>query len=148
MKRLPGIIDVSNKKKTERIAKARAFVLLNQDLINKIKQDQMPKGNVLEIARVAAIMAVKKTEELIPHCHNIPIESADIEFQLSTDGVIIESVVKTCAKTGVEMEAMVACSVAALTIYDVCKMFAKDIEIKDVYLLEKRGGKSGSYKRK
>jgi len=147
MKEISGIIDVGNKKATKRIAKARATVLLTKSIVKKIEQKQIPKGDIFEIARVSAIMAVKKTQDLIPHCHNIPIENAEVDFKIKDDCVIVESVVKTVAKTGVEMEAMVACSIAALTIYDVCKMYSKAIEVKNICLVEKRGGKSGVYKR-
>jgi cyclic pyranopterin phosphate synthase len=142
-----GMIDVGDKGKTRRTAKARAFVKLNKEIIKRIKNDDMPKGDVLEDARVAAILAVKKTSELIPLCHNIDIEYAEVDFTFKADGILAESTVRTTGKTGVEMEAMVACSVAALTIYDMCKMFTRSIEIKDIYLIEKRGGKSGVYKR-
>jgi len=142
-----GMIDVGDKRKTRRTAKARAFIKLNKEIISRIKNDDMPKGDVLEDARVAAILAVKKTPELIPLCHNIDIEYADVDFTFKADGILAESTVRTTGKTGVEMEAMVACSVAALTVYDMCKMFTKSIEITDIYLIEKRGGKSGVYKR-
>lgn len=142
-----SMIDVGNKKQTRRTARATAFVKLDGEIINRIKKNDMPKGNVLENARVAAILAAKKTSELIPLCHNLDIECADVDFTLKKGGILVESIVKTTGKTGVEMEAMVACSMAALTIYDMCKMFTKSIEIKDIYLIEKRGGKSGVYKR-
>lgn len=142
-----GMIDVGSKAETRRIARAAVFIKLNEDIIRRIKNNAMPKGNVLENARVAAIMAAKKTSELIPLCHNLDIEYADVDFTLKKGGILAESTVKTTGKTGVEMEAMVACFVASLTIYDMCKMFAKSIEIKDIYLIEKRGGKSGVYKR-
>lgn len=147
MKKVNGMIDVGGKKETERMARAKARVLLNKELIEKIKHNTIPKGNVLEVARVAAIMAVKKTEDLIPHCHNIGIEYANVEYIVKESSLLVESVVKTTAKTGVEMEAMVACSIAALTVYDMCKMFTKSIEITDIYLVEKGGGKSGVYRR-
>ncbi len=144
----PGMIDVGGKEKTKRVASARTIVRLNEELINKIRDDKIPKGNVLETARIAGIMAAKRTGELIPHCHNIELEYANIEFKFEQNILVIESVVKTTAKTGVEMEAMAACSVAALTVYDMCKMFTKSTEITDLYLVEKQGGKSGPYKRK
>ncbi len=142
-----GMIDVGSKGKTRRIARARAFIKLNKEVLVRIKNEDMPKGDVLEDARVAAILAAKKTSELIPLCHNIDIEYVDVDFTFKADGILAESTVRTTGKTGVEMEAMVACSVAALTIYDMCKMFTRSIEIKDIYLIEKRGGKSGVYKR-
>jgi cyclic pyranopterin phosphate synthase len=148
MRKKPGMIDVGRKKKTKRMAKARIFVRLSKELIKKIKHNTIPKGNVLETARIAGIMAAKKTDGLIPLCHNIEIEYANIEFVFKGKGLLIESEIKTTAKTGVEMEAMAGCSAAALTVYDMCKMFTKSIEITDFYLVEKRGGKSGIFKRK
>ena len=143
-----GMVDVKNKKKTRRLARAQAFVRLDNEIVKKIKDDSIPKGNVLENAQLAAILAAKNTSNLIPLCHNIELECAGVEFSLKEDGILIQSLVRATGKTGVEMEAMVACSIAALTIYDMCKMFSKDIKIEDIILLEKRGGKSGIYKRK
>jgi len=147
MMKKSGMVDIGGKKKTRRMAVAEAFVRLPVDIIKRIKQDTIPKGDVLETARVAGIMAAKKTSELIPLCHNIEVDSVDIEFLFKKDGLLIRSRVKAIAKTGVEMEAMASCSIAALTIYDMCKMFSKSIEIKGLYLVEKRGGKSGIYRR-
>ncbi|MDP2904847.1 MAG: cyclic pyranopterin monophosphate synthase MoaC [Candidatus Omnitrophota bacterium] len=141
------MIDVGDKLKTKRLARAQAFVRLDKDIIQKIKDDLLPKGNVLENARVAAILSAKKTSDLIPLCHNIELEYAGVDFLLKEDGIEIKSLIRATGKTGVEMEAMAACSVAALTIYDMCKMFSKDIEIEKIILLEKSGGKSGTYKR-
>ena len=141
------MINVGNKKKTKRVARATAFVKLDSEIIDKIKENKVPKGNVLEIARVAGILAAKKTPELIPLCHNVEIEYIGMDFSFKKDGVVIESIVKSTGKTGVEMEALNAVSMAALTIYDMCKMFSKSIEIHNIYLLEKKGGKSGIYKR-
>lgn len=143
-----GMIDVGAKRKTKRQARAQAFVKLNKEIIERIKNQKMPKGNVLENARVAAILAAKRTSCFIPLCHNIELEYAGVDFLIKEDGILIKSLIKSTGKTGVEMEAMVACSVAALAIYDMCKMFSKSIEIKNIYLLEKRGGKSGTYIRK
>lgn len=143
-----GMIDVGQKEKTHRIAKARSFVKLGKEILKKVKDNQIPKGNVLEMARTASIFAAKNTPQLIPLCHIIEIEYADTEFTFKTDGIIVESKVSAHAKTGVEMEALTACSIAALTIYDMCKMFSKEIEIQDIYLLEKTGGKSGDYVRR
>lgn len=143
-----GMIDVGAKKKTKRQARAQALVKLNKEIIEKIKNEKMPKGNVLENARAAAILAAKRTSSLIPLCHNIELEYVGVDFLFQEDGILVKSLIKSTGKTGVEMEAMVACSVAALTIYDMCKMFSKSIEIQNVYLLEKRGGKSGTYLRK
>ncbi len=141
------MIDVGAKRKTKRIARAQAFIKLNKEIIRRIRDNDIPKGNALENARIAGIMAAKKTASLIPLCHNIELEYAGIDFSIKDSGVVIESLIKSTGKTGVEMEAMVSCSVAALTVYDMCKMFAKDLEITNVFLLEKRGGKSGVYVR-
>ncbi|MFC1807467.1 cyclic pyranopterin monophosphate synthase MoaC [Candidatus Omnitrophota bacterium] len=142
-----GMIDVGAKEITKRVARARVIVQLNRELIDKIKNNTIPKGNVLEISRIAGIMAAKRTAEILPLCHNIEIECVDIEFTIGEEGLEIESSVRASAKTGVEMEALTACSAAALTIYDMCKMFSKSIEIKELFLIEKRGGKSGVYRR-
>jgi cyclic pyranopterin phosphate synthase len=139
------MIDVGKKRKTKRLARAQAFVKLNKEIIEKIKKQKLPKGNVLENARVAAIFAAKRTSTLIPLCHNIELEYVEVVFSFKEDTILVKSLIKATGKTGVEMEALVACSVAALTIYDMCKMFSKSIEIKNICLLEKRGGKSGIY---
>lgn len=143
-----GMIDVGPKEKTHRIAKAQAFVKLDREILKKVKNNQMPKGNVLEMAKTASIFAAKNTPQLIPMCHIIEIEYANTDFKFTPNGILIESKVSARAKTGVEMEALTACTVAALTIYDMCKMFSKEIEIQDIYLREKTGGKSGTYIRK
>lgn len=143
-----GMIDVGNKKETHRIAKATALIGLGKEIIGKIRRNGIPKGNVLENARIAGILAAKRTPEMIPLCHNVGIEHVSIGFIFKEDAILIESTVKATAKTGVEMEALFSASVAALTIYDMCKVFSKSIEIKDVYLVEKTGGKSGTYIRK
>lgn len=148
MKKSPGMIDVGQKRKTQREATARIFVRLPDEIAEKIKKDTIPKGNVLETARIAGIMAAKKTDEWIPLCHNIELDYVNVEFTFKKEGLLIKSRVKSTARTGVEMEAMLACSAAALTVYDMCKMFSKSIEIMDLYLLEKSGGKSGHYQRK
>jgi cyclic pyranopterin phosphate synthase len=142
-----GMVDIGKKAKTKRIAKAQAFIKLNKEIIKKIRGNDIPKGNVLEIARAAGIYAAKNTAGLIPLCHNIELEYADVEYILKNNGILLRSTVRATSKTGVEMEAMAACSIAALTIYDMCKMFSKSIEVKDIYLIEKKGGKSGTYKR-
>ncbi len=141
------MIDVGSKRKTKRIARAQVFIKLNKEIIRRIRDNDIPKGNVLEDARIAGIMAAKKTAGLIPLCHNIELEYAGVDFSLKDDGVLVESLIKSTGKTGVEMEALLCCSMAALTIYDMCKMFAQNLEITDLFLLEKRGGKSGVYVR-
>ncbi len=146
--RRSGMIDMSSKKKTGRLARAYAFVELGKELIRRIKKGEVEKGDVLEHARIAGIMAGKKTSELIPLCHNIDIDKVSIDFKVVPNGIEIISEVKAFHKTGVEMEALTATAIAALTIYDMCKKYKRDIRIRDIYLLEKRGGRSGTYKRK
>ncbi len=142
-----GMVDVGEKAETKRTAKAQAFIELNKEIMKRIGNNDIPKGNVLEMARSAGILAAKNTAHLIPLCHNIELEYADVAFMFRNNGILIKSTIRATSKTGVEMEAMTACSIAALTIYDMCKMFSKSIEISEVYLIEKRGGRSGIYKR-
>ena len=139
------MVDVSGKSPTKRSARAHAFVRMHPDVVAQLPQN--PKGNPLEIARVAGISAAKKTSELIPLCHPLMLSHVDVEASIETDGVRITSSVTTTGPTGVEMEALTAASVAALTVYDMTKALDKAIEIQDLYLLEKSGGKSGDYKR-
>ena len=141
------MIDVSDKEVTKREAVVEGIVRLSPKVIALIKSKKIPKGDCLEAARLAGIMAAKRTPEVIPLCHPIPIESAEIEFSLKKNEIRVLAVIKGRAKTGVEMEALTAVSVAALTIYDMCKMFDKGIEITDIRLLKKTGGKSGTYLR-
>ena len=141
------MIDVSDKEVTKREAVVEGIVRLSPKVIALIKSKKIPKGDCLEAARLAGIMAAKRTPEVIPLCHPIPIESAEIEFSLKRNEIRVLAVIKGRAKTGEEMEALTAVSVAALTIYDMCKMFDKGIEITDIRLLKKTGGKSGTYLR-
>jgi len=140
------MVDVSSKATTKRQAQASAFVLLKPAVLEALPQN--PKGNPLEVARLAGIMAAKKTSDLIPMCHPLPLSHIDVALQLCENGVTITSEVTTTAATGVEMEALVAVSVAALTVYDMCKALDKGIEIREVVLQSKTGGKSGDYRRK
>lgn len=142
------MIDVSLKKDTKRTARAQAFVKLNGEIVGLIKAGKIPKGDVLATARVAGVLAAKSTSALIPLCHNLPLNYVGVEFEVGRTGVLVRTEARCTGKTGVEMEALVAASAAALTIYDMCKMFAQDLEISDIFLLEKRGGKSGVYRRK
>lgn len=144
------MVDVSEKAVTMRTARAIARVKLKPETIELLLKKALPKGDVLTVAKVAGIMAAKKTSELIPMCHPLNISQVDIEFRvLKEQGLIeIESSVKVEAKTGVEMEALVAASVSALTIYDMCKAVEREIVITDIMLLEKSGGRSGTFKRK
>jgi cyclic pyranopterin phosphate synthase len=141
----PRMVDVSGKGDTRRTARAHAFVRMNKAVLDALPSN--PKGDPLEIARVAGIMAAKRTADLIPLCHPLPLSFADIAIMMEPNGVRLISSVATTAATGVEMEALTAVSVAALTIYDMTKALDKRIEIQDVWLLEKTGGKSGDFQR-
>lgn len=140
------MVDVSGKKITARTARARAFVSMRPEVIRALPENA--KGDPLQIARIAGISAAKKTSDLIPLCHQLPLTHAGVEFQIKPDGIEITATASTAAQTGVEMEAMTAVSVAALTIYDMTKALDKAIEIREIHLLEKTGGKSGTYRRK
>jgi cyclic pyranopterin phosphate synthase len=139
------MVDVSTKSETARTARAHAFVKIRPSVLKKLPDN--PKGNPLEVARFAGIMAAKRTSELIPMCHPLMISKADIEIGVESNGVRIYSTCSTIGPTGVEMEALTAAAVAALTVYDMTKALDKAIEIQDVYLLEKTGGKSGDFRR-
>ena len=141
----PRMVDVSAKAETRRLARAHAFVRISPEALEKLPSN--PKGNPLEIARIAGVMAAKRTSDLIPLCHPLPLSHADVEATLEPEGVRIVASAATTAQTGVEMEALTAASVAALTVYDMLKALDKRIEIQDVYLLEKTGGKSGDFHR-
>ena len=143
------MVDVSNKEITERVAVAHASVAMNAQTFSLIMDKQVAKGDVLEVARVAGIMAAKKTSELIPMCHPLSINSVKIDYtNNSKDTIKITAEVKITAKTRVEMEALTAVSVCALTIYDMCKSADKSMQISDIYLAKKTGGKSGTFERK
>ena len=139
------MVDVSEKEKTVREAEASAFVRMSKDVLRELPSN--PKGDPLEVARTAGIMAAKRTSELIPMCHPLPLSHIAVTLRVCENGVAIASKVKTTAETGVEMEALVAASVAALTVYDMCKALDKAIEIREVVLEKKSGGKSGDYRR-
>jgi len=140
------MVDVSAKNRTAREAEASAFVSMSSEVMQSLATNQ--KGHPLETARLAGIMAAKKTAELIPLCHPLPLSHVDVELRECENGIAISSRVRTTAETGVEMEALVAASVAALTVYDMCKALDKGIEIRKVVLQRKSGGKSGDYIRK
>ena len=140
-----GMVDVSAKTASKRVASASAFVLLKPAVLKALPKN--PKGDPLEVARLAGIMAAKRTSDLIPMCHPLPLSHIDVTMRLCENGVAITSTVTTTAVTGVEMEALVAASVAALTVYDMCKALDKGIEIREIVLERKSGGKSGNYTR-
>ena len=138
------MVDVSPKVSTDRYARACSFIKMDSKTIDAIEKKLLPKGDIFEVARIAGIMAAKKTADLIPMCHPLQLSHVDVSIKIDHDrsGVEIFSEVKLHGKTGVEMEALTAASVAALTVYDVCKAVDKNMVISDCRLLEKRGGKS------
>jgi len=142
------MVDVGNKAVTRREARAEARVVMNARTLESILAGELPKGDVFAAARLAGIMGAKKTADLIPLCHPLPIDGIDLQItpQLP-DQVLVTAVVRTTGKTGVEMEALTAVSVAALTLYDMCKSADRGMVIKDICLLEKSGGKSGTWQR-
>ena len=142
------MVDVSAKAITTRSAIAQGFVKMKPAVLQTVRRLKNPKGNPLEVARIAGIAAAKRTSEWIPLCHPLPLTHIDVTARLCKNGVEIRSHVVAAAQTGVEMEALVAVTAAALTVYDMCKALDKGIELTDIYLLEKTGGKSGDFRRK
>jgi cyclic pyranopterin phosphate synthase len=140
------MVDVSGKAPTRRAAEASAFVRINPEVLQTLPKN--PKGDPFEVARIAGIMAAKRTSELIPLCHALPLSHVDVEMRLCENGVAITTKAVTTAETGVEMEALVAAGISALTIYDMLKGMDKGIEIREIVLERKSGGKSGEYRRK
>lgn len=141
------MVDVTKKEDTERIAIAEGTIKVNETILNKIKEGTMGKGDVLNVARIAGIMAAKKTFELIPMCHIILLTKCSVDFEIDENKKEIKAVstVKTTGKTGVEMEALTAVNIALLTIYDMCKAVDKGMIINSIHLVEKNGGKSGDF---
>lgn len=142
------MIDISGKKVTRREAVAQSVIRMDESILELIRKNKIAKGNVLEQSTAAAVLAAKKTCELLPLCHPIRITDVKIDYVFKRQGIIITSEVSCIDRTGAEMEALTSAAVAALNIYDMCKMYDKDMEIKDVLLLAKKGGKSGCYKRR
>ncbi|HEX7176497.1 MAG TPA: cyclic pyranopterin monophosphate synthase MoaC [Pyrinomonadaceae bacterium] len=141
------MVDTGAKALSARRARASARVLMSPETVAALRERRTPKGDPLETARLAGIMAAKRTADLIPLCHTLPLTHADVRAEIRDDGVHIEAEASTVAQTGVEMEALTAAAVAALTVYDMCKALDKGIQITDVRLEEKTGGKSGDWKR-
>jgi cyclic pyranopterin phosphate synthase len=143
------MVDVTEKEPTKRSAKAQAVIHMNRDAFEKIQAGKVEKGNVLETARIAGVMAAKKTAALIPMCHPLNLSHAEINFLADSENASIRIIaeIRLTGKTGVEMEALTAVSVAALTIYDMCKSLDKGMKISEIVLLSKTGGKSGTYTR-
>jgi len=142
-----AMVDTTGKAQTARRAVASARVLMSAETVAALRAGRTPKGDPLEAARIAGIMAAKRTAELIPLCHPLPLTHADVRAELRDDGVYLEAEAATTAQTGVEMEALTGAAVAALTVYDMCKAVEKGMTITDVRLEEKTGGKSGTWKR-
>ena len=142
------MVDVGDKPITTRTATASGFVRMAATTLEAIREHRTPKGDPLEVARVAGIMAAKRTSELIPLCHNLSLTQADIQLDLRPDGIAITATARTDGKTGVEMEALTAASAAALTLYDMCKAIDKAMVITDIRLESKTGGRSGDYVRR
>jgi len=142
------MVDVSQKVFTVREARAQAFVRMKAATVKAIRALRTPKGNPLEVARIAGIAAAKRTAELIPLCHPLSLSHVDVAAELCQNGVRLTSSVRSTGPTGVEMEALTAVAVGALTVYDMCKALDRGIELQDIYLLEKTGGKSGPYHRR
>ena len=141
------MVDVSSKEPSQRRAVARGRVRMATEVARALRQGEIGKGDVLAVARVAGIQAAKRTSELVPLCHGLAISSVAVDFEVLDDSVGIEATVETIDRTGVEMEALTACSVAALTIYDMCKSKDRSMTITDIALWEKSGGRSGTYRR-
>ena len=142
-----SMVDVSEKSETRRVATASANVLLSPETVQKLREKAMPKGDPLEIARIAGIMAAKKTPELIPLCHQLNLSRVDVQAELTPTGVHLTAEAVTTSQTGVEMEALTAVGVAALTIYDMCKAVQRDIEITEIRLESKTGGKADYFRK-
>ena len=149
-KGLARMVDISSKKISKRIAIASSKIFMKKNTFEMIRDGNHKKGDVLAIARIASIMSVKKTHELIPLCHPINVEAVEVDFKLNKKNFSVESIIscKTTNKTGIEMEALTAASVAALTIYDMCKSVDKGMKIDSIILIHKSGGRTGTYNKK
>ncbi|MEZ5308870.1 MAG: cyclic pyranopterin monophosphate synthase MoaC [Pyrinomonadaceae bacterium] len=141
------MVDIAEKPLTKRTAKASCFVKLRPDVVEAVRNNSTPKGNPMEVAKIAGIMGAKKTSELIPLCHQLNLSKVGIDTELADNGVRIVGTAVTTGQTGVEMEALTAVSIAALAVYDMCKALQRDIEISDIRLEAKEGGIRGDYKR-
>ena len=142
-----NMVDINNKKESKREATATGSIILSKKALNEIKKEKISKGNVFNTARIAGIMAAKKTSDLIPLCHPIPVEAIKIDFDIEDNNINVLAIVSTTNKTGVEMEALMAVNIACLTIYDMIKSIDKHAKINSVMLTSKSGGKSGDWKR-
>lgn len=142
------MVDVSGKPATLRRARAHAFVQMKRGVVKQLRAGKLAKGDPMEIARIAGIAAAKRTAELIPLCHPLPLAHVDVAVELCQNGLRFTSSVRSTGPTGVEMEALTAVTVAALTAYDMCKAVDRGIQLREIFLLEKTGGRSGSYRRR
>jgi cyclic pyranopterin phosphate synthase len=142
------MVDVGKKRATRRVARARARIEMTPETLRLVVDKKLRKGDVFEVARLAGIMAAKQTDKLIPLCHPLPLENVKVDFRTVGNSIEIVSEARVTAKTGVEMEALTAAAVAALTVYDMCKSAEKGMVITEIKLLEKSGGKSGTYRAK
>lgn len=140
-----NMVDVSQKAMTKRQAVVQGRITMQKATLEAIRQNAIQKGDVLSVARVAGILAAKNTANFIPLCHTLPLSSVEIQFTMEEKSILIEATTNCVFQTGVEMEAFTAVSIAALTIYDMCKAMDRSMEIGDIYLLKKSGGKSGTY---
>ena len=139
------MVDVGGKEPTDRYARVQGDIIMQPDTIRLIVQDQIAKGNVIETARIAGIMAAKRTSELIPLCHPLNLTSVNVDFEIKTDRVRVQTEARLTARTGVEMEAFTAAAVALLTIYDMCKAVDRAMVVSELQLVEKSGGRSGKF---
>ena len=139
------MVDVGDKEPTDRHARVQGDIIMQPDTVRLIVQDQIAKGNVLETARIAGIMAAKRTSELIPLCHPLNLTSVNVDFEIKTDRVRVQTEARLTAQTGVEMEAFTAAAVALLTIYDMCKAVDRTMVVSELQLVEKSGGRSGKF---
>ena len=140
------MVDVGDKPETHRRAKAEGYVIVGEEIISVIRENRTPKGNVLEAARLAGIMAAKRTSDLIPLCHTLPLSHVGVDFDIMVDRIRIEAIASSNSTTGVEMEALTAVTITALTLYDMLKALSHNITFESIRLLEKSGGKSGDYR--
>lgn len=141
------MVDVGKKSVTHRRAVATGFISLSEQVLALLRENKLKKGDAIQVARLAGIMAAKRTHDLIPLCHPLPLSHIDVQIKLEAGGARITATVACEGKTGVEMEALTACSIAALTVYDMCKAVDKMMVIGEICLLEKEGGRSGTFKR-
>ncbi len=139
------MVDVSGKEATKRVATAQAVVTMQPETLEKIRQNALAKGDALGVARVAGVLAAKRTDELIPLCHSLPLSDVSVDFEFGDGQIVIKTSATTLAQTGVEMEALTAATIAALTIYDMAKAVDKRMTIESVHLVSKTGGKSGDF---